>query len=152
MQTLTIYKVGFNQNYCTFTLILPINIVMWSKFPWTKFINCKRFEMRSSGYGEAQRPRDWMTQSRGSIGKLPKKKVDKPTVFPTVGRRALTEILGIGALRPTAGKTVVWLAAFRVVSELGWIMRTWYGRDGRHELHLKSLAEISYRNPYNLET
>ena len=33
MQTLIIYKLGFNQNYYTFTLILLIQIVMCSKFP-----------------------------------------------------------------------------------------------------------------------
>ena len=33
MQTLIIYKLGFNQNYYTFTLILLIKIVLYSKFP-----------------------------------------------------------------------------------------------------------------------
>ena len=33
MQTRIIYKLGFNQNYYTFTLILLIKIVMCSKFP-----------------------------------------------------------------------------------------------------------------------
>ena len=48
MQTLIIYKLGFNQNYYTFTLILLIKIVLCSKFPSTKFINYKCFEMKSS--------------------------------------------------------------------------------------------------------
>ena len=34
MQTHIIYKLGFNQNYYTFTLILLIKIVVCSKFPW----------------------------------------------------------------------------------------------------------------------
>ena len=38
MQTLVIYKLGFNQDNSTFTSILPIKIVMCSKCPWTKFI------------------------------------------------------------------------------------------------------------------
>jgi len=33
MQTLIIYKLGFNQNYYTFTLIVLIKIVLGSKFP-----------------------------------------------------------------------------------------------------------------------
>ena len=33
MQTHTIYKLGFNQNYYTFTFLLLIKIVMCSKFP-----------------------------------------------------------------------------------------------------------------------
>ena len=33
MQTLVIYKLGFNQNYYTFTSILLIKIVLCSKFP-----------------------------------------------------------------------------------------------------------------------
>jgi len=46
MQTLIIYKLGANQNYYTFTLILLIKIDMCSKFPGTKFSNYKCFEMR----------------------------------------------------------------------------------------------------------
>ena len=33
MQTLVIIKLGFNQNYHTFTSMLPIKIVLWSEFP-----------------------------------------------------------------------------------------------------------------------
>ena len=33
LQTLIIYKLGFNQNYCIFTSILLIKIVRCSKFP-----------------------------------------------------------------------------------------------------------------------
>jgi len=46
MQTLVIYKLGFNQNYYTFTLILLIKIVLCSKFRWTTIINYKCFDMR----------------------------------------------------------------------------------------------------------
>ena len=46
MPTLTIYKLGFNQNYYTFALNFLINIVLCSKFPLTKFVNYKCFEMR----------------------------------------------------------------------------------------------------------
>jgi hypothetical protein len=46
MQTLTIYELGFNQNYYTSALIFLINIVLCSKFPLTKFVNYKCFEMR----------------------------------------------------------------------------------------------------------
>ena len=46
MQTLLIYKLGLNQKYNTFTLILIINIVVCCKFPCTKFINNNCFEMR----------------------------------------------------------------------------------------------------------
>jgi len=49
METLIIHKLGFNQNYYTFTLILRIKIFMCSKFPWTKFINYKCFVMRLGG-------------------------------------------------------------------------------------------------------
>jgi len=44
MQTLTIYKLGFNQDYYTFTFISLIKIVLCSKFPLTKFIY--HFDMR----------------------------------------------------------------------------------------------------------
>ena len=47
MQTLTIYKLGFNQNYYTFTVILLIKIVLSSNVPWTKFMNYQCVEMRS---------------------------------------------------------------------------------------------------------
>ena len=33
MQTLNIYELGFNRNYCTFTLISLIKIVRCSQFP-----------------------------------------------------------------------------------------------------------------------
>ena len=46
VQTLIIYKLGFNQNYHTFDLKLLIQIVLCTKFPWTKFINYKCFDMR----------------------------------------------------------------------------------------------------------
>ena len=45
-QTLVIYRTGFNQVYYTLTLILLVKIVMCSKIPYTKFINCKCFDMR----------------------------------------------------------------------------------------------------------
>ena len=48
MQTLIIDKLGVNQNYYTFTLILLIKTVLCSQFPWTKFINYGCFDMRSS--------------------------------------------------------------------------------------------------------
>ena len=41
METLIIYKLGFNQNYQTSVLILLINIALCSKFHRTKFINLK---------------------------------------------------------------------------------------------------------------
>jgi hypothetical protein len=44
MQTLIIYKLGFNQNYSTSTLTLLI--VLYSKFPLTKFKDYECFEMR----------------------------------------------------------------------------------------------------------
>ena len=46
MQTLLIYKLGFNQNYYTSTLMSLIRIVMCSKFHWNKFINYKCFHMK----------------------------------------------------------------------------------------------------------
>jgi len=46
VETLIIHKLGFNQNYYTFALILLIKIVLCSKFPGTKFINYKLFEMK----------------------------------------------------------------------------------------------------------
>ena len=45
---LIIYKLGFNQNYYTFTLILLLKIILCSKFPLTELINHKCFEMRFS--------------------------------------------------------------------------------------------------------
>jgi len=41
-----IYKLGFNQNYYTFALILLIKIILCSEFHWTKFINYECFHMR----------------------------------------------------------------------------------------------------------
>ena len=41
MQTLIIYKLGFNQNYYTITLNSLIKIVRWSKFLWTQFRSYK---------------------------------------------------------------------------------------------------------------
>ena len=46
LQTLTIHKLGCNQNYYTFTLISLIKIVMLGKFPGTEFINYKCLQMR----------------------------------------------------------------------------------------------------------
>ena len=46
MKTVIIYKLGFNANYYSFTLILPIKIVMCSKFLCTKFISYNCFGMR----------------------------------------------------------------------------------------------------------
>ena len=45
VQTLLTYRLGFNKKYCTFTLILLINIVKCSKFPWTEIMNYKCFDM-----------------------------------------------------------------------------------------------------------
>ena len=42
-----ILNLGFNQDYYTLTLILLIKIVLSSKFPWTKFIDYKCFDMKS---------------------------------------------------------------------------------------------------------
>ena len=39
VETLKIYKLGFNQNYNKFALILLKNIVLRSKYHRTKFIN-----------------------------------------------------------------------------------------------------------------
>ena len=46
LHTLMIYEIGFNQDNYTFTLVLLINIVLCSKFPWTEFINYKCIVMR----------------------------------------------------------------------------------------------------------
>ena len=46
LQTLIIYKLGVNQNYYTFTLILLIKIVLCSEFPRTNFIDDKCFDMK----------------------------------------------------------------------------------------------------------
>ena len=47
LQTLMIYKLGFNQSYDTFTSITQIKIVLCSEFPWTEFMNDKCFHMIS---------------------------------------------------------------------------------------------------------
>ena len=39
IQTLVIYKLGFNQNYLTFAFELLSKIVLCSKFSWTKLVN-----------------------------------------------------------------------------------------------------------------
>ena len=52
MRTLIFHKLGFNQNYCTFTLILLKKIFLCGKFPRTKFINYEHFEMQSWGKRE----------------------------------------------------------------------------------------------------
>ena len=41
-----ICKLGFNHNYYTFTLLLLINVVLCGKFPWTKSISYKCFDMK----------------------------------------------------------------------------------------------------------
>ena len=46
LETIVIYQLGFSQNYCTFSSTSLINIVLCDKFPWTKFIDCKYFDMR----------------------------------------------------------------------------------------------------------
>ena len=48
LQTLMHYKLGFNQNFYTFTMISLIKIVLRSKFPWSKFMNYQCFDMRSA--------------------------------------------------------------------------------------------------------
>ena len=45
-ETLVIYKLGFNQNYCTFALILLIKIDTCSKFHRTKFMDYKCCHMK----------------------------------------------------------------------------------------------------------
>ena len=47
LQISIIYKLGFNQNYFTFTLILLTQILSCGRFPWTEFINYKCFDIRS---------------------------------------------------------------------------------------------------------
>jgi len=39
VETLMVYKLGFNQNYFTFSLILLIKLVLCGNFPRTMFIN-----------------------------------------------------------------------------------------------------------------
>ena len=51
MPTLIMYRLGFNQNYYSFTLILLTQIVMRSKFSWNKFISYRCFELRSLSAG-----------------------------------------------------------------------------------------------------
>ena len=40
IETLIIYKLGFDQNYCTFTLIILIRSVLYRKFQWTELKYC----------------------------------------------------------------------------------------------------------------
>ena len=55
MQTLIIYKLGFNQNRFTFTLLLLINIVLRVKIPGTNFINhVFRYEILQDSPGRSQ--------------------------------------------------------------------------------------------------
>jgi hypothetical protein len=49
MQTLIIYKLGFNQIYYTLTIILLMNIALCSNFPCTEFIDYQCFVMSTSG-------------------------------------------------------------------------------------------------------
>ena len=58
LQTLIIYKLGFNQNNYSFTPILLIKIVLCREFPWIKFMNHKFFDMKSAGVlrGDDARP------------------------------------------------------------------------------------------------
>jgi len=46
LQILVIYKLGFGQNFYTFTLILLVRIVLCSEFPWTKFADIKCFDCK----------------------------------------------------------------------------------------------------------
>jgi hypothetical protein len=46
LQKLLIFKLGLNQNHYTFTSISLIEIVLYSGFPWTQFINYKCCHMR----------------------------------------------------------------------------------------------------------
>ena len=48
---------GFKQNYYTFTLILRMKIVLCSKFPWTKFVNHKRLQVKSASAYVLERER-----------------------------------------------------------------------------------------------
>ena len=48
MQAPIVYKLGFNQTYYTFTLILLIDIVLCCKLPRTKCMNHTYFDMRST--------------------------------------------------------------------------------------------------------
>ena len=71
-QTLIIHELGFNQNFYTFTVIVLIKIVMFSKLPSTKFINYKSFDMRSlmegrrSGVGHLAATARWPARSSHS--------------------------------------------------------------------------------------
>ena len=46
MQTFDLHKLGFNQNCYTLSLTLLIDIVLRSKFLWTKFTHYKCFDMK----------------------------------------------------------------------------------------------------------
>ena len=65
MQTLIVFKIGINQNYYTFTLILLMHIVLCGQFPWTEFINHKCFEMKSSCSSSSSMP--WSIPSCSSL-------------------------------------------------------------------------------------
>ena len=64
VQTLIIHKLGFNQNFFTFTLILLIKIFLCSKFPGTKFIDLKCFELKLHSIG-GQLPSEKGTSQKG---------------------------------------------------------------------------------------
>ena len=46
MQELEIHELGFNQNYCTFALIV-LKIIVCSKFLGTKFMNYQSYKIKS---------------------------------------------------------------------------------------------------------
>ena len=56
METFIIYKLGFNQKYKNFKIMLLIKIVLWSKFSSMKMIKYECFEIKSVA-AEEVRPR-----------------------------------------------------------------------------------------------
>jgi hypothetical protein len=76
LQTLTIYKLGVDQNYYTFSLTLLTNIVLCSKIPSTWFIRQKCFDKKSDNKIRVRFKLS--TSSRLSVTLMPAKKNSTP--------------------------------------------------------------------------
>ena len=83
LETLTIHTLGFNQNDYTFSLILLIKIILRSKFPETKFINCKCFDIKFHVQPEHVQP---MRDTRSRTGP-PALRAGSHLLFQVLGDR-----------------------------------------------------------------
>ena len=67
VEALTIYKLGFNQNYCTFAFMLLIKILMCGEFHGIEFANYQRFPYLIRGSARSWSDMDFRVRGRHNL-------------------------------------------------------------------------------------